>query len=127
MAQAPSAAATGLVVLTEASVSSTPRAPARHLQVGAETVAERPWEATRRHVVEGEVFEVYPNGDSLPFVEQYGLPAARQPRTFVRGTLRPEGRLRAWDAVFGPEPRRRPARRRELAREGIDFALRVDG
>ncbi|WP_406452107.1 saccharopine dehydrogenase NADP-binding domain-containing protein [Streptomyces sp. NBC_01622] len=76
------------------------RSPARYLEDGAETVAERPWEGTRPHVVDGETFEVYPNRDSVPFIEQYGLPAAWQPRTFVRGTLRLEGWLRAWEPVF---------------------------
>jgi len=76
------------------------RSPARYLEDGTETVAERPWEATRPHVVDGETFEVYPNRDSVPFIEQYGLPAAWQPRTFVRGTLRLEGWLRAWEPVF---------------------------
>ncbi|GAB2850031.1 hypothetical protein GCM10027074_15950 [Streptomyces deserti] len=76
------------------------RSPARYLEGGVETVAERPWEATRRHVVDGETFEVYPNRDSVPFVAQYGLPSAWTPRTFVRGTLRLEGWLRAWQGVF---------------------------
>ncbi|GAA2761496.1 hypothetical protein GCM10010103_05370 [Streptomyces paradoxus] len=76
------------------------RSPARYIEGGAQTVAERPWEATRRHVVEGETFEVYPNRDSVPFVAQYGLPDAWTARTFVRGTLRLEGWLRAWDGVF---------------------------
>ncbi|MFF7896862.1 saccharopine dehydrogenase family protein [Streptomyces sp. NPDC007907] len=76
------------------------RSPARYLRDGAETVAERPWEATRRHVVDGETFEVYPNRDSVPFVAQYRVPDAWTPRTFVRGTLRLEGWLRAWDGVF---------------------------
>ncbi|MFD5232635.1 saccharopine dehydrogenase family protein [Streptomyces qaidamensis] len=76
------------------------RSPARYIEGGAQTVAERPWEATRRHVVDGETFEVYPNRDSVPFVAQYGLPDAWTPRTFVRGTLRLEGWLRAWDGVF---------------------------
>ncbi|MCK8432744.1 saccharopine dehydrogenase [Streptomyces sp. D2-8] len=76
------------------------RSPARYIEGGAQTVAERPWEATRRHVVDGETFEVYPNRDSVPFVAQYGLPEAWTPRTFVRGTLRLEGWLRAWDGVF---------------------------
>ena len=83
-----------------AGVLNALRSPARYLQDGAETTVERPWEATRRHVVEGEAFEVYPNRDSVPFVEQYGLPPAWRARTFVRGTLRLEGWLRAWDAVF---------------------------
>ncbi|MFF7734173.1 saccharopine dehydrogenase C-terminal domain-containing protein [Streptomyces sp. NPDC007984] len=76
------------------------RSPARYIEDGVRTVAERPWEATRRHVVGGETFEVYPNRDSLPFIAQYGLPDAWTPRTFVRGTLRLEGWLRAWDGVF---------------------------
>ncbi|MFD5335352.1 saccharopine dehydrogenase family protein [Streptomyces hawaiiensis] len=76
------------------------RSPARYIEGGVRTVAERPWEATRRRVVDGETFEVYPNRDSVPFVAQYGLPDAWTPRTFVRGTLRLEGWLRAWDGVF---------------------------
>jgi saccharopine dehydrogenase-like NADP-dependent oxidoreductase len=76
------------------------RSPARYIEDGAETTAGRPWEATRRHGVDGESFEVYPNRDSVPFVKQYGMPPAWKPQTFVRGTLRLEGWLRAWDAVF---------------------------
>ncbi|MFJ7335227.1 saccharopine dehydrogenase family protein [Streptomyces sp. NPDC101116] len=83
-----------------AGVLNALRSPARYLEGGAETVAERPWEATRRHVVDGETFEVYPNRDSVPFVAQYEVPDAWTPRTFVRGTLRLEGWLRAWDGVF---------------------------
>ncbi|MGW1957254.1 saccharopine dehydrogenase family protein [Streptomyces sp. NPDC001920] len=84
-----------------AGVLNALRAPARYIEDGTQVVAERPWEATRRHVVDGEVFEVYPNRDSVPFVAQYGLPTAWKPQLFVRGTLRLEGWLRAWDAVFG--------------------------
>ncbi len=76
------------------------RSPARYIEDGAQTVADRPWEATREHVVDGETFEAYPNRDSLPFMEQYGLPPAWKPQAFVRGTLRLAGWLRAWDAVF---------------------------
>ncbi|MFE1840049.1 saccharopine dehydrogenase family protein [Streptomyces sviceus] len=83
-----------------AGVLNALRSPARYLDHGTPTTAERPWEATRRHVVDGETFEVYPNRDSVPFVEQYGLPAAWTPRTFVRGTLRLDGWLRAWEPVF---------------------------
>jgi hypothetical protein len=100
-----------------AGVLNALRSPARYLDGGAETVAERPWEATRRHVVDGEIFEVYPNRDSVPFVAQYGLPQAWVPRTFVRGTLRLEGWLRAWDAVFEELERGDDARIAELARE----------
>ncbi|MFJ5260321.1 saccharopine dehydrogenase family protein [Streptomyces sp. NPDC088387] len=83
-----------------AGVLNALRSPARYLDGGAEAVAARPWEATREHTVHGETFEVYPNRDSVPFVAQYGLPDTWRADTFVRGTLRPAGWLRAWDAVF---------------------------
>ncbi|GAA3097591.1 saccharopine dehydrogenase family protein [Streptomyces echinatus] len=76
------------------------RSPARYLEDGAETVAGRPWEATRPLVLGGETFEAYPNRDSIPFIDQYELPAAWTPRTFVRGTLRLDGWLKAWQPVF---------------------------
>ncbi|MCX4766300.1 saccharopine dehydrogenase NADP-binding domain-containing protein [Streptomyces sp. NBC_01275] len=88
------------------------RSPARYVEDGVEVEVARPWEATRGHVVDGngaldgndgtaaETFEVYPNRDSLPFIEQYELPGAWRPEAFVRGTLRLDGWLRAWDPVF---------------------------
>ncbi|MEU1007695.1 saccharopine dehydrogenase family protein [Streptomyces sp. NPDC005890] len=76
------------------------RSPARYLEDGAEATTERPWEATRPLVLGGETFEAYPNRDSVPFLAQYGLPAAWTPRTFVRGTLRLDGWLKAWQPVF---------------------------
>ncbi|MGH3739646.1 MAG: saccharopine dehydrogenase family protein [Micromonosporaceae bacterium] len=76
------------------------RSPARYLDAGTEQTAERPWQATRPHPVGGETFEVYPNRDSLPFVDQYGIPDGWQLRTFVRGTLRLDGWQAAWQPVF---------------------------
>ncbi|MCX4578797.1 saccharopine dehydrogenase family protein [Streptomyces sp. NBC_01571] len=76
------------------------RSPARYIEDGNRTTVPRPWEATRPHHVDGETFEVYPNRDSVPFLQQYGLPDAWTPETFVRGTLRLDGWQRAWDAVF---------------------------
>ncbi|MEU9962466.1 saccharopine dehydrogenase family protein [Streptomyces sp. NPDC050982] len=83
-----------------AGVLNALRSPARYIEAGAETTAPRPWEVTRPHVVDGEPFEVYPNRDSLPFVDQYGLPPAWKPQTFIRGTLRLDGWLDAWQPVF---------------------------
>lgn len=83
-----------------AGVLNALRSPARYIEEGAETVAERPWEVTRPQVIDGETFEVYPNRDSVPFVEQYELPTAWKAQTFVRGTLRLDGWLSAWDSVF---------------------------
>ncbi|UUU29533.1 saccharopine dehydrogenase NADP-binding domain-containing protein [Streptomyces sp. CA-210063] len=102
-----------------AGVLNALRAPARYIEDGAETTADRPWTATRPHVLDGETFEVYPNRDSVPFVAQYGLPPAWKPRTFVRGTLRLDGWLTAWAPVFaeieGDDDRRIAALARELA------------
>jgi hypothetical protein len=76
------------------------RQPARYVQDGAERVAAEPWEHTSEQVLGAETFEVYPNRDSVPFIEQYGIPTAWRMRTFVRGTLRLRGWLRAWQEVF---------------------------
>jgi saccharopine dehydrogenase (NADP+, L-glutamate forming) len=75
-------------------------APARYVEGGAERTVERPWEATRSHVLNGETFEVYPNRDSLPYVDQYAIPDSWRLNTFVRGTLRLAGWQAAWADVF---------------------------
>ncbi|MBM7770677.1 saccharopine dehydrogenase-like NADP-dependent oxidoreductase [Actinokineospora baliensis] len=74
--------------------------PARYIDGGETTVAERPWEATTGYELRGERFEAYPNRDSLPFVEQYHLPSRWRLDRFVRGTLRLDGWLDAWAPVF---------------------------
>ena len=81
-------------------VLSALRAPARYVDHGATTVVDSPWEATRPHLIDGEKFEVYPNRDSLPYVDQYAIPNSWRLETFVRGTLRLDGWREAWAAVF---------------------------
>ncbi len=76
------------------------RSPARYVEGGEEVTARYPWEATRELTVGGEVFEVYPNRDSVPFVEQYRFPAGWPVDAFVRGTLRLSGWRAAWREVF---------------------------
>ncbi|MET9560171.1 saccharopine dehydrogenase family protein [Streptomyces tauricus] len=100
-----------------AGVLNALRSPARYIEAGAETTAPLPWEVTRPHVVDGEPFEVYPNRDSVPFVAQYGLPAAWTPQTFVRGTLRLDGWLDAWQPVFAELREGDDRRIAELAQE----------
>jgi saccharopine dehydrogenase (NADP+, L-glutamate forming) len=75
-------------------------APARHIEAGVEVRTPYPFEAVGPLSIAGETFEVYPNRDSVPFVEQYGLPAGWTPRGFVRGTLRLAGWRDAWRDVF---------------------------
>ena len=45
-------------------------------------------------------FEVYPNRDSLPFIEQYQMNDGLKIKQFVRGTLRYKGWKNAWSQIF---------------------------
>lgn len=82
------------------SVLTALRSPARYVEGGQERVVDEPWTATTPHRIGDERFEVYPNRDSVPFVEQYRLPPAWRLETFVRGTVRLDGWLDAWAEVF---------------------------
>jgi saccharopine dehydrogenase (NADP+, L-glutamate forming) len=81
-------------------VLSALRSPARYREAGELRTAKWPWEATGPSLLEGEQFEVYPNRDSLLFLEQYQFPEAWNADTFVRGTLRLDGWRNAWADVF---------------------------
>ncbi|WP_433392178.1 saccharopine dehydrogenase family protein [Micromonospora sp. KLBMP9576] len=74
--------------------------PARHLTDGLVRTAPRPWEETRAQRLGAETFEVYPNRDSLPFLDQYHFPPQWRTETFVRGTARLPGWHDAWQPVF---------------------------
>jgi saccharopine dehydrogenase-like protein len=93
--------------------------PARCVSDGTEMVVDRPWEAVSARRVWGEDFEVYPNRDSLPFIERYALPPAWSLTTFVRGTIRLPGWRSAWAPVFAElrdgDPDRITALAQELA------------
>ena len=73
---------------------------ARFIDEGVERTVGHPWTAARPLEIGGETFEVYPNRDSIPFVEQYGIPSTWSLDRFVRGTLRLRGWLDAWQPVF---------------------------
>ncbi|AZM55269.1 saccharopine dehydrogenase [Streptomyces sp. WAC 01529] len=74
--------------------------PARYVRDGQVREVERPWEDTEELVLDGEAFEVYPNRDSVGFIDQYGFPEGWRTDAFVRGTLRPQGWRAAWKSVF---------------------------
>ena len=79
------------------------RSPSRSLKDFAPFDVARPWDAITRFdapLPAPEGFEVYPNRDSLPFLQDYGFDPAWQVRDFVRGTLRLEGWAEAWAPVF---------------------------
>ena len=64
----------------------------------------KPWESVELYPLPmpwGEdEFEVYPNRDSLPFIEQYQMDDGLKIKQFVRGTLRYKGWKNAWRDIF---------------------------
>ncbi|MFT4959151.1 MAG: saccharopine dehydrogenase-like NADP-dependent oxidoreductase [Paracoccaceae bacterium] len=79
------------------------RSPSRSIRDYKERLVERPWDAIDSYTAPlptPESFEVYPNRDSLPFIQQYELQDAGKIREFVRGTLRLNGWADAWSDVF---------------------------
>ena len=79
------------------------RSPSRSLRNFAELRVNRPWDAITRYdapLPQPESFEVYPNRDSYPFMEEYRFDKAWKLRDFVRGTIRLNGWQEAWTPVF---------------------------
>lgn len=79
------------------------RSPSRSIRSYSELQVDRPWDAISSYAAPlptPETFEVYPNRDSLPFMEQYGFEGDWQIKEFVRGTLRLNGWADAWKDVF---------------------------
>jgi saccharopine dehydrogenase (NADP+, L-glutamate forming) len=79
------------------------RSPSRSLRHFSELRVSRPWDAITQYVAplpQPESFEVYPNRDSYPFMQDYRFDPAWKVRDFVRGTLRLNGWAEAWAPVF---------------------------
>lgn len=74
--------------------------PARCIERGADRLVKKVWEDVSKLTIQGETFEVYPNRNSLPYIEEYGLSDEENLQTFVRGTLRLDGWKDAWADVF---------------------------
>ncbi len=79
------------------------KSPSRSIRAFSVLEVDRPWDAIRSYdapLPTPESFEVYPNRDSLPFMQDYGFDPAWPVRDFVRGTLRLNGWAEAWADVF---------------------------
>lgn len=79
------------------------RSPSRSLRNFSELRVARPWDAITAYdapLPQPESFEVYPNRDSYPFIEDYRFDPAWKLRDFVRGTIRLNGWAAAWEPVF---------------------------
>ena len=77
--------------------------PARSIRDFSELRVAHPWDAIQSYTAplrQPEVFEVYPNRDSLPFREEYRFDPGWKLREFVRGTLRLNGWAEAWAGIF---------------------------
>ncbi|KAB7615782.1 saccharopine dehydrogenase [Amylibacter sp. SFDW26] len=63
----------------------------------------RPWDAVSSYeapLEKTESFEVYPNRNSIPFMQDYNFDPTWNVKTFVRGTLRLNGWAEAWKDIF---------------------------
>ena len=79
------------------------KSPSRSIKDFKEFDARRPWNAISTYTAPlptPEEFEVYPNRDSLPFIDQYRLNDNWKIKDFVRGTLRLKGWANAWSEIF---------------------------
>jgi saccharopine dehydrogenase-like NADP-dependent oxidoreductase len=79
------------------------KSPSVSIKMGEEWHVSKPWDAISSYTAPlptSESFEVYPNRDSLPFMEQYHFDPNWQVGQFVRGTLRLNGWADAWADVF---------------------------
>ncbi|SMX26764.1 Saccharopine dehydrogenase [Pelagimonas phthalicica] len=94
------------------------RSPSRSIRHFSELNVSRPWDAISRYdapLPVPESFEVYPNRDSLPFMEEYGFEEAWKVKDFVRGTLRLNGWADAWADIFAEAGTASDARLVEIA------------
>jgi len=79
------------------------RSPSKSIKNFEEFNVSRPWDAISDYhapLPTPETFEVYPNRDSLPFMEDYQFGSDWKVKEFVRGTLRLDGWKEAWADVF---------------------------
>lgn len=79
------------------------RSPSRSIRNFTELEVARPWDAISSYTAplpQPETFEVYPNRDSIPFMEDYRFDPSWRVKDFVRGTLRLNGWSEAWRDVF---------------------------
>ena len=79
------------------------RSPSRSIRDFAPLDVARPWDAISSYeapLPSPESFEVYPNRDSIPFIEDYRFDLNWKIKEFVRGTLRLNGWQDAWADVF---------------------------
>ncbi|WP_425098055.1 saccharopine dehydrogenase family protein [Tropicibacter sp. S64] len=94
------------------------KSPSRSIRHYSELNVSRPWDALGRYdapLPVPETFEVYPNRDSLPFMDDYHFEKTWKVKDFVRGTLRLNGWAEAWADIFAEAPGASNERLQEIA------------
>jgi saccharopine dehydrogenase (NADP+, L-glutamate forming) len=81
------------------------KSPAQWREFGTTQNSVKPWQSVRPYsarLSDGstEDFTAYPNRDSLPFMQQYQFDNEWPVETFVRGTLRGNNWINAWQDIF---------------------------
>lgn len=79
------------------------KSPSRSLKNFSELRVGRPWDAITSYdapLPNPETFEVYPNRDSYPFMQDYRFDPDWKVKDFVRGTIRLNGWAEAWAGIF---------------------------
>ncbi len=59
-----------------------------------------PYHEVSKYIINNEIFEAYPNRNSLPYIKEYNFDQSWKIKNFVRGTLRLEGWQKAWREIF---------------------------
>ena len=103
------------------------RSPSRSLKNFSELRVNRPWDAITAYdapLPTPETFEVYPNRDSLPFLDDYRFDRDWKVKDFVRGTIRLNGWADAWTPVFREiETLQGPSGEARLAEMAAEFLV----
>ena len=60
----------------------------------------KPYENISNYEIFNEMFEAYPNRNSIPYIKEYLFPESWKIKEFVRGTLRLNGWSNAWNEIF---------------------------
>ncbi len=72
----------------------------RFISEGKTKETETPWKELFQFGFEKEIFEAYPNRDSLSYLQEYGFQDVAKVSEFIRGTIRPKGWSHAWKNIF---------------------------
>lgn len=75
------------------------KSPVKYIKDSQTVTNPKPWKELFLFNFFGEGFEVYPNRDSCPYLQEYGFDNATVD-FFMRGTLRPKGWAKAWEGIF---------------------------